>query len=456
MAVLKAGPQALPDLASFLRPFGALVVRAESRQSIERYTTGLLSDLKRKTASDIGRAVAGTSSQRLQELLTRTSWDPGEMDRLRIRHMLQYASVGQGVQILDDTGFAKKGAHSVGVARQYSGTLGRVDNCQVVVTSHYVDKVFDWPMTGRLYVPEAWASDAARCEKAQIPQAVGFQTKGQIALDLIDHGRRAGVATQAVVADAGYGDQPALLDGLQKRGLPYVVGVISTLTFRRAAAVESDPGDEPPPPYRGLGRPRKAPRLEKRIPAEQAARLLASLPPRAWKRVAWREGTRGSLVKQFARLRVYRTGQRGQSLAHSGWLIGERPVPGHPGDSKYYFAWGLDRRRLEDLVDLAHLRWVIERFYQDAKGELGLDDYEGRLWTGFHRHLALVMLAHSYLGLRQSYASEASQAGPPPQRVRTGRRVPASPPRRVFPPTRTDERGRPQANRRRRTLPASH
>jgi SRSO17 transposase len=334
MAVLKAGPQALPDLASFLRPFGALVVRAESRQSIEpaprplaeRYATGLLSDLKRKTASDIGRAIAGTGSQRLQELLTRTSWDPGEMDRLRIRHMLQYASVGQGVQILDDTGFAKKGAHSVRVARQpaqdvrpgYSGTLGRVDNCQVVVTSHYVDpgprvpedKVFDWPMTGELYVPEAWASDAARCEKAQIPQAVGFQTKGQIALDLIDHGRRAGVATQAVVADAGYGDQPALY-GLQKRGLPYVVGVISTLTFRRAEAVESDPGDDPPPPYRGLGRPRKAPSLEKRIPAEQAARLLASLPPRAWKRVAWREGPRGSLVKEFARLRVYRTGQRG-------------------------------------------------------------------------------------------------------------------------------------------------
>jgi len=430
MAVLKAGPQALPDLASFLRPFGALVVRAESRQSIERYTTGLLSDLKRKTASDIGRAVAGTSSQRLQELLTRTSWDPGEMDRLRIRHMLRYASVGQGVQILDDTGFAKKGAHSVGVARQYSGTLGRVDNCQVV--------------------------DAARCEKAQIPEAVGFQTKGQIALDLIDHGRRAGVATQAVVADAGYGDQPALLDGLQKRGLPYVVGVISTLTFRRAEAVESDPGDEPPPPYRGRGRPRKAPGLEKRIPAEQAAVLLASLPPRAWKRVAWREGTRGSLVKEFARLRVYRTGQRGQSLAHSGWLIGERPVPGHPGDRKYYFAWGLDRRRLEGLVDLAHLRWVIERFYQDAKGELGLDDYEGRLWTGFHRHLALVMLAHSYLGLRQSYASQASHAEPPPKRAPKGRRPPASPPRRVFPPTRTDQHGRPQANRRRRTLPASH
>ena len=295
MAILKAGPEALPDLASFLKPFGDLVVRAESRQSIERYTTGLLSDLKRKTASDIGRAVSGTSSQRLQELLTRTSWDPSEMDRLRIGRMLQYASTDEGVQIVDDTGFAKKGDQSVGVARQYSGTLGRVDNCQVVVTTHYVDKVFDWPITGRLYLPEEWASDAARREKAKVSEAVSFQTKGEIALDLIDQGRRAGISTRAVVADAGYGDQPVLLDGLEKRGLSYVVGVISTLTFRRAETVESDQGDEPPPPYRGLGRPRKAVSLEQRIPSQPAADLLASLPPRAWKRVAWREGDRGDL-----------------------------------------------------------------------------------------------------------------------------------------------------------------
>ncbi len=169
MTILKAATAPLSDLAEFLKPFGALVRRPESRHALERYTTGLLTDLRRKTASDIGRAVAGTNSQRLQEFLTSTAWEPHEMDRLRIEHMVAHASVGQGVQIIDDTGFAKKGAHCVGVARQYSGTLGRVDNCQVLVTSHYVDRSFDWPITSRLYLPEIWATDRTRSAAAKVP-----------------------------------------------------------------------------------------------------------------------------------------------------------------------------------------------------------------------------------------------------------------------------------------------
>ena len=134
--MIKTGLDPLADLAVFLEPFGSLVHRAQSRHALERYTTGLLADLRRKTAPDLGRAVAGTNGQRLQEFLTNTPWDSGAMDRMRVQHMVAQASAGLGVQIIDDTGFAKKGTHSVGVARQYSGTLGRVDNCQVVVTSH--------------------------------------------------------------------------------------------------------------------------------------------------------------------------------------------------------------------------------------------------------------------------------------------------------------------------------
>ena len=190
MTILKAGTSPLNELAEFLKPFGTLVRRPESRHALERYTTGLLTDLRRKTAPDIGRAVAGTNAQRLQEFLTRTAWDPLEMERLRIDHMVDHASVGHGVQIVDDTGFAKKGTHSVGVARQYSGTLGRVDNSQVLVTTHYVD------------LPQAWTKDRARRVSAKVPAEVGFQTKGEIALQLIDAGVDAGVPTQAVVADA--------------------------------------------------------------------------------------------------------------------------------------------------------------------------------------------------------------------------------------------------------------
>ena len=409
MTVLKAGSAPLGDLAEFLKPFGDLVRRPESRHALERYTTGLLADLRRKTASDIGRAIAGTNSQRIQEFLTRTEWEHREMDRLRVAHMVRHAGVGQGVQVVDDTGFAKKGAHSVGVARQYSGTLGRVDNCQVLVTTHYVDRAFDWPITSRLYLPKAWTDDRERCAAARVPEEVGFQTKGEIALELIDIGIEAGVETRSVAADAGYGDQPTFLDGLEQRSLPYVVGVSSSIHFRLAEEVDQDRGDEPPPPYQGVGRPRRSKTLQERVPSRRVDTILEDLPDDAWHTIAWRETSKGALVKRFARVRVYRVGPRGAVLSSKGWLIGERPVEGRGGERKHYFVWGLDRMSLEDQVELAHSRWIIERFYQDAKGEVGLDDYEGRLWQGMHRHVALVMLAHCYLALRQSYGPEVAE-----------------------------------------------
>jgi len=446
MAILKAGYEPLDDLADFLGPFANLVRRPESVHAMERYTTGLVSDLSRKTASDIGRSVAGTNGQRLQEFLTRTSWDSKEMDRLRVQQMVERASVGEGVQIIDDTGFAKKGSKSVGVSRQYSGTLGRVDNCQVLVTTHYVDRVFDWPVVSQLYVPESWTEDKARCEAAQVPSEVEFKTKGEIALELIDEGIEAGVPTRAVVADAGYGDQPSLLDGLESRGLPYAVGVASNVHYRVAWEVDEDPGDGPPPAYQGIGRPRRAETLADRVPSRQADAILDALPDAEWSTVSWREGTKGSLVKRCAGVRVHRVGLRGAHLNSSGWLIGERAVDGNRGETKYYFVWGLDDMELSDQVELVHSRWVIERFYQDAKGELGLDDYEGRLWTGFHRHVALVMLAHCYLALRQAYGSdlvaEARTA------VADGERTtPRRSPTRGFPPSASKKHGSLETSR---------
>ncbi len=434
MAIIKAGAEPLEDLAAFLRPFGKLVRFRQSREALERYATGLLSDVGRKTASEIGRALPDTNGQRLQEFLTRTAWNAGEMDRLRIGHMLGHASVGAGVLIIDDTGFAKKGQHSVGVARQYSGTLGRVDNCQVLVTCHYVDAVFDWPVKGRLYLPENWAGDAARRAGAQVPESVAFQTKGEVALALIDEAREAGVSPRTVVYDAGYGHQSPFLDGLEARALPYAGGIERGVHFRLAEAVEADPGDPPAPHPGQRGRPRKRPGLEDRVPTRAAEAIIDAMPADAWQRVSWRDGTKGPLVKRCARVRVYRAARKGGHLASSGWLVGERPLPGHAGDPKFYFAWGLDELSLEDLVELVHVRWVIERFYQDAKGELGLDDYEGRLWPGFQRHVALVMLAHSFLTLRQSY-------GPAVLEPRTGAPTRGFPPQGAKKPGRAATRG---------------
>ena len=445
MAIPKAGPEPLTDLAAFLEPFGSLVRRSESREAMERYATGLLSDLSRKTAADMGRVLPGTSDQRLQELLTNTAWEFGAMDRLRIEHMLRYASVGSGVLIVDDTGLPKKGRHSVGVARQYSGTLGRVDNCQVVVTTHYVDRVFDWPVNARLYVPKSWAGDGERRSRTRTPEEIGFRTKGEIALALIDEAAEAGLDDLLpVVADAGYGDQPTFLDGLQARSRPYAVGLEGTLLFRLVADVDADAGDGPPPPYSGQGRPRKASSLADRVQPREARAILADLPEEAWTRVAWREGRKGALVKEAARVRVHRTGARGKHLPTTGWLLGERPLCGHSGEVKQYFVWALDDLTLEDLIELVHVRWVIERFYQDAKGELGLDDYEGRLWTGLHRHIALVMLAHSFLTLRQSYGPDLTGPAPPGPEPQDGF-APSAPPARGFPPGGPKQRGRSQA-----------
>lgn len=442
MPVLKAGTRPLGDLAAFLAPFAGLVRRSESRHALERYTTGLLADTADKTAAALGRVVPATNAQQLQELLTRTAWDAAAMDRLRIATMVARASVGDGVVIIDDTGFAKKGTHSVGVARQYSGTLGRVDNCQVLVSAHYVDRVFDWPITARLFLPEEWGADAARRAVAQVPATVRFQTKGAIALDLLDAGLAAGVPAATVVSDAGYGAQPTFLDGLETRALAYIVAVPATTHFRRAAAVAADTGDRPVP-YQGRGRPRKGPTLATRLPSADARTLLGTVAPQAWKTVAWRTGTKGALVKQCARVRVYRTAGRGREHASHGWLIGERPLAGHTGEAKYYYAWDLDARTLGDLLELMHVRWVIERFYQDAKGELGLDAYEGRRWPGLHRHVALVMLAHSYLTLRQSYDSAILTPHPPPRPLPAAPRPPrrSRAPARGFPPSGSAQRG---------------
>jgi len=453
MATPKAGPSPLDDLQRFLKPFVGLVRRAASREAMERYTTGLLADMPRKTASDMGRALPGTNGQRLQEFLTSTAWDSRAMDRLRIQHMVSRASVGEGVVVIDDTGLPKKGRWSVGVARQYSGTLGRVDNCQVLVTSHYVDRVFDWPITGRVYLPESWAQDRERRQRAHVPAEVPFRTKGEIALELIDAGLEAGVPTRAVVADAGYGDQPPFLDGLESRELPYLVGVAASVRFRRAEEVDEDPGTEAPVPYQGRGRPRRARRLEDRVASRAASDLLDSLPKDSWQTIAWREGTKGALVKQASRVRVYRVGHRGAHSTTQGWLVGERPLPGHHGEAKYYFAWGLDDLDLQGLMEMAHCRWIVERFYQDAKGDLGLDDYEGRLWPGFHRHVALVMLAHCYLGLRQSYGQELIRGHPPPPRSQTS---PSPAPVRGFPPEGSEEHLRPSTGSVAGALSPSH
>lgn len=438
--VPRAGPAPLPVLEAYLRPYASLFRRSQSRptwESVERYVTGLLTDLPRKNCDTIAAAVANTTTERLQHLLTDADWDPEALDALRVRHLVAL-SPAAGILVLDDTGLPKQGKASVGVARQYSGTLGKVGNCQVVVSAEYVEDApttstpLHWPVSAQLYLHQTWMddTDAARVrrERAHVPADVTFQTKPEIALAVVDRARAWGVPFGCVVADAGYGEAPALLNGLEARGVPYVGGVRRTFSLRLPAEVQAV-ATASPPPYPGKGRPRQA----RPAPLWQAEPLLDCLPDDAWETVAWREGTKETLRKQFVAVRVHRaTGnpENGRSATHSrvttgpeGWLLGERPVPGETGERKWYFCW-LPHLPVETpllrLVTLAHARWVIEQFYEDAKGECGLDDYQGRRWDGLHRHLALVMLTYSFLAtqrfirLRRRRAREQRAPRPTP------------------------------------------
>jgi len=215
-----ASPAALPELKAFLGAFQVRFRRPEGAAALERYTTGLLTELPNKNCDTIAQALPGTSEQRLQEFLTNMQWDEADLNRQRVQKMSAEVTLGDGVLVLDDTGFPKQGRASVGVARQYSGTLGKVGNCQIAVTCCYADPQASWPVAVRLYVPKAWADDLDRRRTARVPDEVGFQTKPEIALALLDEARAWGVPHRCVIADADYGDNPNFLAGLEARQEP--------------------------------------------------------------------------------------------------------------------------------------------------------------------------------------------------------------------------------------------
>jgi SRSO17 transposase len=295
--------------------------------------------------------------------------------------------------IVDDTGFPKKGKHSVGVARQYCGELGKQDNCQVAVSLSIANEQASLPIAYRLYLPDAWARDPERRVKAGVPGEVAFQTKPQIALTQIRAALVQGVSPGVVLADAGYGADMDFQEGLLTLGLLYVVGI-------QPHSSVWPPGTSPLPakPWSGRGRP---PTRLRRAPnhAPIAAEVLArSLPAEAWQRVTWREGSRGERASRFAALRV-RPGHRDYDRREPWpelWLLIEWPE-GEDEPTKYWFS-NLDATTaLAHLVGLAKLRWRIERDYQELKQELGLGHYEGRGWRGFHHHATLCIAAYGFL-----------------------------------------------------------
>ena len=380
---------------------------------LKNYCKGLLLPGERKSIEPIAARLDPKNvqpmRQSLHHLVAKAPWSDETMLEEVRKHVLgAMQKTGQVVAwIVDDTGFPKKGRHSVGVTRQYCGQVGKQENCRIAVSLSVATWDSSLPVAYRLYLPKDWAEDAERREKAEVPEEVAFQTKPEIALDQIRAALAAQMARGVVLADAAYGNNTEFRDELSQLKLQYVVGVQSSLTVW-------EPGKQPLPakPRREMGRP---PRLLQRTADHQpisVKQLATSLPQKAYKQITWREGTERKLRSRFAavRLRPAHRDYEKAELRAEEWLLIEWPrAEAEP--SKYWISTMPANTSLKDLVKMAKHRWIIERDYQELKQELGLGHFEGRNWRGFHHHATLCIAAYGFLIAERTLFSPSARAG---------------------------------------------
>ena len=370
----------------------------ENEQRVEAlgwYCQGLGFEVEAKTALGLAAAMKPDAVQATRQRMQR-ALQHGRFHHSEVFERLQETIFESGrmqAYVIDDTGIAKKGDRSVGVQRQYSGTLGKIGNCQVIVSLHGVSDSFGACLGLQLYLPESWCRDAQRREQAKVPKELEFEKKWELALGLLDAARDNGGPGLPVLADAGYGDSREFRDGLRERGLKYVAAISSnTSVWRPGTQLEVRE-------HKGPGRPRtRAEAIDGSKPV-----LVGTLANELWnegrfKCICWRHGSKGPLEAEFAVLRVRSAERRTkkQPPGEEEWLVIEREKN---GEFKYYLSSMSARSSLKSIVRLAKMRWHIERDYQDMKQELGFDRYEGRSWGGLHRHLAMVALMHAFVAL---------------------------------------------------------
>jgi len=309
--------------------------------------------------------------------------------------------------VVDDTGFPKKGTHSVGVVRQYCGQVGKQENCRIAVSLSLSTANASLPIAWRLYLPEIWSADKKRRKAAGIPEEIEFRTKPEIAVEQIRAAVDRQIPSGPVLADAAYGNDSKFREGISELGLLYVVGVQSSTTVWK-------PGQAPMPKrkWKGIGRPTSLLRRDRRHKPIPVRELALSLPFSAWQTVVWRQGTRKSLRSRFAavRIRTAHLDYWSSEPRPEEWLLIEWPREATE-PTKYWLSTLPIDTKLSDLVRLAKQRWIIERDYQELKQELGLGHYEGRGWRGFHHHATLCIAAYGFLVAERSRFSPSARAG---------------------------------------------
>jgi SRSO17 transposase len=358
-------------LNSLGQRIGGRFARAEPRRRALAYLQGLLSPLERKNGWQLAEEAGDPTPYGVQHLLGRAQWEADAVRNDLCAYVVEHLGDKQAVLIVDETGFVKKGEQSVGVQRQYSGTAGRIENCQIGVFLVYAGAQGRTFVDRALYLPQAWTQDKLRCRQAGVPDTVGFATKPMLAKHMIARALGAGVPARWVTADSVYGNDGKLRGWLEAQHLAYVLGVSSNhyvwLDFEQ----------------------------------QPVAVVAQRLPRTAWRRLSAGSGSKGPRWFDWAALRL-----PGAERGWQRWLLVRRQVD-QPTELAYYRVFAPARTSLAAMVKVAGTRWAVEECFETAKGEVGLDQYEVRSWSGWYRHITLALLAHAYLTVVRARAQTA-------------------------------------------------
>jgi SRSO17 transposase len=395
------------------RPDGSTWSRAANTWNVApAYVEGLIRPGSHKTLRGIGKRLA-INEHRVRRFISESPWEHESVQEYLNQQIPETIASPAAMLIVDDVDMLKQGQHSVGVKRQYAGSIGKIASCQVGVDlvsavpgeARNADQI-TWPLGFELYLPQKWIEDAEfenRRQQCDIPEDTEFRTKPEIAVDLLSRARKASVPHACVGADSGYGKYISFRTQLREWNEPYILGVSPS---NLPVIPESTP-IEVPGRGSGRGRPPSEPRYAEDVSPQSPAEISSDLDDEQWSEVSWAEGTKEPLSGRFfrTRVRVVKSVAKRRVSDETGWLLIE------DADDKLraWLCWGVDEWSLEELVSYAHLRWMIERFHEDAKQVLGLDHFEGRTWKGWHHHVTIVLLTHAFITTERAARGAAAR-----------------------------------------------